>query len=308
MTWIERYFYAPSKGQKLLAYALLPVSFIYGSVARLKRALAPYEDLKIPIISIGNLVVGGSGKTPFILEIAQMLQTLHVGIVSRGYGRASKGLVVVSERGEVLVSPKEAGDEAFLCASRLKASVVVSVDRKAGILKAKELGAQVILLDDGFRFNYKKLNIVLKPERAPYFNFVLPSGAYREFFGDYKEADLLLQEGKDYTRKVWVRDPSPRMLLVSAIANPSRLDPYLPEVVGKLYFKDHAYFDQTLLQKAFEQHGATSLLVTTKDAVKLLDCPLPLSVLELSLNISKTHLETICHYANTCSCGASVRK
>ncbi|MFC3847681.1 tetraacyldisaccharide 4'-kinase [Helicobacter baculiformis] len=296
MTWIERYFYTPSTGQKLLAYTLLPISLIYGGVATLKRALAPYEDLGVPIISIGNLVVGGSGKTPLILEIAKALESLHVGIVSRGYGRNSRGLVVVSERGDILVSQEEAGDEAFLCASRLRASVVVSTNRKAGVLKAKDLGAQVILLDDGFRFNFKKLNVVLKPERAPFFNFVLPSGAYREFLHAYKKADLLLQEGRDYTRKAWVSNPSPRMLLVTAIANPSRLDPYLPPVVGKLYFKDHARFGRRALEKAFAQYGATSLLVTTKDAVKLLDCSLPLSVLELQLQINSMYQEAILAY------------
>ncbi|WP_104750935.1 tetraacyldisaccharide 4'-kinase [Helicobacter salomonis] len=306
MTWIERYFYTPTRGQKLLAYMLLPVSLIYGGIATLKRALAPYEDLEIPIISIGNLVVGGSGKTPFILELGKILEPLHVGVVSRGYGRTSKGLVVVSERGHLLVEQREAGDEAFLCASRLKASVVVSADRRAGILRAKELGAQVILLDDGFRFNFKKLNIVLKPERAPYFDFVLPSGAYREFLRGYKKADLLLQEGKDYTRQVWVSSPSPRMLLVTAIANPSRLDSYLPEVVGKLYFKDHAYFDQQTLQKAFRAHKATSLLVTTKDAVKLQDCSLPLSILELKLQIQAQHLQNICDYVCQIQAGLQV--
>ncbi|WP_120944930.1 tetraacyldisaccharide 4'-kinase [Helicobacter labacensis] len=298
MTWIENYFYAPSLPQKILAYTLYPFSLVYGGVATIKRALAPYEDLGLPIISVGNLVVGGSGKTPFILEIAKALEPLHVGVVSRGYKRASRGLVVVSQRAQVLVPQECAGDEAYLYALNLKASVIVSADRKAGVLKAKALGAQVVLLDDGFRFNFKKLNIVLQPARAPYFNFVLPSGAFREFPRNYSQADMLLQEGRDYTRQVWVRDPTPRMILVSAIANPSRLDPFLPaQVVHKLYFRDHARFDLRVLEQAYQAHQATSLLVTTKDAVKLRDCPLPLSVLELSLEIAPAYKQAILDYA-----------
>ncbi|WP_121021342.1 tetraacyldisaccharide 4'-kinase [Helicobacter vulpis] len=300
MTWIERYFYAPSLSQKILAHALYPFSLVYGGVATLKRALTPYEDLGVPIISVGNLVVGGSGKTPFILEIAKALEPLHVGVVSRGYKRASKGLVVVSERAQLRVSQEYAGDEAYLYALNLNASVVVSANRKAGVLKAKQLGAQVVLLDDGFRFNFKKLNIVLQPEHPPYFNFVLPSGAFREFPCHYSQADMLLQEGRDYTRQVWVRSPTPRMILVTAIANPRRLDPFLPkQVVHKLYFRDHARFDIRTLEQAYQAHQATSLLVTTKDAVKLSACPLPLSVLELQLTIAPLYKQAILAYAQT---------
>ncbi|WP_104740424.1 tetraacyldisaccharide 4'-kinase [Helicobacter bizzozeronii] len=301
MTWLERYFYAPSLSQKILAYSLYPISLIYSQIATLKRALAHYEDLHVPIISVGNLIAGGSGKTPFILEIAQDLAPLyHVGVVSRGYGRSSQGCQVVSLQGEVLIPQIQAGDEAFLLATQLKkASVVVSVDRKEGILQAKQLGTQVVLLDDGFRFAFKKLNIVLKPKLKPYFDFCLPSGIYREPVSCYDLADLLIEEGLDYQREVKLLCPSPRMLLVSAIAHPSRLDPYLPPVVGKLYFKDHARFDLDLLQKAFKKHGATSLLVTPKDAVKLADCPLPLSVLDLRLLIKPAIKAKILEYVKT---------
>ncbi|TSA86240.1 tetraacyldisaccharide 4'-kinase [Helicobacter mehlei] len=301
MTWLERYFYAPSLSQKILAYSLYPISLIYTQIATLKRTLAHYEDLHIPIISVGNLIAGGSGKTPFILEIAQDLAPhYHVGVISRGYGRGSQGCQVVSLQGEVLIPQIQAGDEAFLLATQLKkASVIVSVDRKEGILQAKQLGAQVVLLDDGFRFAFKKLNIVLKPAHKPYFDFCLPSGIYREPVSCYDLADLLIEEGLDYRREVKLLCPSPRMLLVSAIAHPSRLDPYLPPVVGKLYFKDHARFDLCLLQKAFKEHGATSLLVTSKDAVKLADCPLPLSVLDLRLLIEPAIKAKILGYVKT---------
>lgn len=298
MTWLERYFYCPSLWQKALAYSLCPFALLYAQTATLKRSLAHYEDLHIPIISVGNLIAGGSGKTPFVLEIAKDLAPhYHVGVLSRGYGRTSCGCVVVSHKGEILVTQPQAGDEAFLLATQLKrASVLVSVDRKQGILQAKQLDCKVVLLDDGFRFAFKKLNILLKPQLQPYFDFCLPSGIYREPVGCYGLADLLVQEGLDYVREVKVLYPSPRMLLATAIANPSRLDAYLPPVVGKLYFRDHAKFDMALLQRAFEQHQATSLLVTAKDAIKLSDCPLPLSVLDLCLHIKPAIKARILEY------------
>ncbi|WP_053825412.1 tetraacyldisaccharide 4'-kinase [Helicobacter heilmannii] len=298
MTWLERYFYAPTLCQKALAYTLSPLSFIYETIATIKRQSAPFEDLNIPIISVGNLVAGGSGKTPFILALVQVLAPLYkVVVVSRGYGRASRGLVVVSRGGRVLVEQERAGDEAFLIASKLNTcGVVVSEKRKEGVLEAKKMGAQVVLLDDGFRFNFKKLNIVLKPALKPYFDFCLPSGIYRESPKCYALADLVLQEGIDYTRHTQLLNPTQRMLLVTAIANPTRLDPFLPPLVGKLYFKDHATFDFKRLECAYQEHSATSLLVTAKDAVKLTNCSLPLSLLDLHLEIAPQILKQILDY------------
>ncbi|MCQ2950406.1 tetraacyldisaccharide 4'-kinase [Helicobacter pylori] len=294
--FLERYFYDPTLLQKGLIFALYPFSLIYQAIATLKRKIAKKHDFKIPIISIGNLIAGGSGKTPFILEIAPRYQ--EVAIVSRGYQRDSKGLVVVSVKGNILVPQKTAGDEAYLLALNLKqASVIVSEKRELGVLKALELGAKIVFLDDGFRFNFNQFNALLKPKVPPYYPFCLPSGLYRENIESYKEAHLVVTEDKDYQRITSIAHPTKRMLLVTAIANPSRLDAFLPkEVVKKLYFRDHASFDLELLEKEFYQNNATSLLVTSKDLVKLQDCNLPLSVLDLKLEICPKVLEKIDRY------------
>lgn len=284
MRFIDSYFYNPSFAQKLLTFALLPVSLLYGISATLRRKCSKYYDFGIPIISVGNLIVGGSGKTPFIIEIAKSYS--HSAIISRGYKRKSKGLVVVSHNGEILCTQPQAGDEAYLLAKSLpNASVIVSKDRKQAIYKAKELGAKYIFLDDGFRFHFKKLNIVLQPKLQPYFPFLLPSGMYREMPYLYKYADLLVREGEEYTREVFVENPTPRMLLLTAIANPSRLDEFLPSVVGKITLQDHSTFDAPTLQQYMQQYNATSLLVTSKDEVKLENMGFPLSVLRLRLHI-----------------------
>ncbi|GAA7492385.1 tetraacyldisaccharide 4'-kinase [Helicobacter pylori] len=305
--FLERYFYDPTLLQKGLIFALYPFSLIYQFIATIKRKTAKKHDFKIPIISIGNLIAGGSGKTPFILEIAPRYQ--EVAVVSRGYQRDSKGLVVVSVKGNILVPQKTAGDEAYLLALNLKqASVIVSEKRELGVLKALELGSKIVFLDDGFRFNFNQFNALLKPKVPPYYPFCLPSGLYRESVNSYKEAHLVVTEDKDYQRITSIAHPTKRMLLVTAIANPSRLDAFLPkEVVKKLYFRDHSPFDLELLEKEFHNNNATSLLVTSKDLVKLQDCKLPLSVLDLKLEICPKVLEEIDRYILSYPCNTKER-
>ncbi len=284
MRFIDRYFYKPNFLHICLAFILIPISLFYLIVATLRRKCAKYYDFKIPIISVGNLIVGGSGKTPFLCEIAKDFD--NVAVISRGYKRKSKGLVVVSKHGELCATQEQSGDEAYLIALTLKnATIIVSKDRVAGILEAQKLGANIIFLDDGFRFNFKKLSIVLSPKLEPFFKLPLPSGIYRE--NPFAKGDLMLKEGVDYTREVGVESPTARMLLLTAIANPARLDEFLPQgVIGKILLKDHARFDLDFLRTEFKRKGATSLLVTRKDFVKLSDCELPLSILSLKIHIN----------------------
>ncbi|MBR2111832.1 MAG: tetraacyldisaccharide 4'-kinase [Helicobacter sp.] len=75
MRFIDSYFYNPSFAQKLLSFVLLPVSLLYAISATLRRKCSKYYDFGIPIISVGNLIIGGSGKTPFIIEIAKSYRT-----------------------------------------------------------------------------------------------------------------------------------------------------------------------------------------------------------------------------------------
>ncbi|PAF41586.1 tetraacyldisaccharide 4'-kinase [Helicobacter sp. 11S03491-1] len=295
MRFIDQYFYKPNFWQKILALIVLPISLLYYIAATIRRHIGFLKDFHIPIISVGNLVAGGSGKTPFIIEIAKDYQ--DVAIISRGYKRKSKGLLIVSQKGKILVSQQDAGDEAYLIAKTLThATIIVSKKRVPAIKEAKKLGCKIILLDDGFRFNFKKLNILLKPKLEPYFKFCIPSGIYREKPSLYKSADILATEGIDYQREVKIINPTQRMLLVTAIANPSRLDEYLPNVIGKLTFRDHYVFDINYLQSQAIKQKASSLLVTQKDEVKLQDCPIPLSIMQLRLQINPIIKKKISHY------------
>ena len=285
-----------------------------------------------------RVIKGGSGKTPFIIYLARFLSQKHytqIYIISRGYGRQSKGLVWVAKNGEILQSVLQAGDEPYLIAQNLseqKISLIVCENRKKALQEAIKNGAKIILLDDGFRFGFCKFDIILRPKIKPYFRFCLPSGIYREspkIYNQYQtpqsnnqhsnqrnqpdknerktyqknvvlQNGIVLQEGVDFVRKVTVQNPSEKMLLLSGIANPSRLEEFLQNhaqnIVAKITLKDHARFDKNQVKKWLDSTNATSILTTQKDAVKLESFGFPLSIMKLDLEVSKEALKPIINY------------
>jgi tetraacyldisaccharide 4'-kinase len=277
--------------QKVLVRLLAPLSFIYSLFATrsfVKKSLAQNKfDAEIPVISVGNLIVGGSGKTPLTAAIARFFYDRGVGkiaIVSRGYKRKSKNLIVLDEKSDF----NYAGDEAILYRELLpKAIVIVSRDRKLGITKAKELGAEMIFLDDGFRHkDILKTDILIKPAPEPANNFCLPAGYYRLPKNFYKFADFIAVEGEDFNRIVKVENGAEKMILITAIARSNRLDKFLPQnVIAKYSFPDHSAFDFEHIKSLMRFHGADAILVTQKDLVKLagFDAPIALLKLEIAL-------------------------
>lgn len=271
----------------------LPISILWAVFMIVRRFLAIRENFEIPIISIGNLQIGGTGKTPFIIELASNFKNAY--IVSRGYGRKSNGLIQVSKNGKLFSDVNASGDEAYLMAVSInKSNVIVSEDRRAGIEFAKVQGADVIFLDDGFnQINIEKFEILLKPSKVTNY-FPIPSGPFREPFWYEKKADIVAQEDIDFKRVVTFENLTPSMILVTAIANPARLDRFLPKgVVQKYYFDDHAYFNKEKLLELLAQNGAMSLLVTEKDAVKMSSFKLPISKMRLKLEIKQSIMKKI---------------
>ncbi len=285
--FVEEMFFAPKWYHYVLMVLLFPLSLLYGTVMFLRRVLGSKKRFSIPIVSVGNLQVGGSGKTPFVIALAERYE--GVTVIARGYGRQSRGLVAVSYRGKVVVDVKQSGDEAMLMARSLpEASVIVSEQRELAIEMAMREGAKLIVLDDGFnRVEIEKFEILLEPACLP--NILpFPAGPMREFAWSKKFADIVAKEGKDFSREVAYENLTEKMLLVTAISQPHRLDAYLPEgVVGKVYLADHAYFDEAKLYEQMQAYGATSLLVTQKDSVKMEGFKLPLSLMKLKLEIDE---------------------
>ena len=191
---IERNLYDPSPAWLALGVILAPLSLLYTLIVCLKRLFAKPQKFKIPIISVGNLTLGGSGKTPLVRALfKEFNRELKTCIILRGYGRKSRGLLEVALGGRVLCDVRQSGDEAMEYALFLRgANVIVSEDRAAGILRAQTLGFELVILDDGFsKFNISKFDILLRPRYAPKLPFCLPFAAYRypPFF--YKFADFI---------------------------------------------------------------------------------------------------------------------
>lgn len=164
-----------------------------------RRGTLKRKRLHRPVLSVGNLAFGGTGKTPFTLRLAQELldRGLKVSILSRGYGRQTHGLVPVSDGAQLLTGVREAGDEVFLLARSLpKACVTACGDRyAAGIFAEEEHGVDVHLLDDGFQHHrlHRDFDIVLMAGDDD-----LAAGRWREPLVTLGLADVLVLTGEAF--------------------------------------------------------------------------------------------------------------
>ncbi len=193
-----------------LLLILFLASFFYGLAIGARNllfriGLLESRSLSCPVISIGNLTVGGTGKTPIVMHLAAMLKEMgrHPAILSRGYGGTTKAPVnVVSTVDHVLSSPEEGGDEPYLMAMSLK-NVPVLTGRSrflTGSYAYEQLGADTILLDDGFQHRQltRNLNIALLKADAPFGNgFLIPRGPLRETQRALNRADAVILTGAD---------------------------------------------------------------------------------------------------------------
>jgi tetraacyldisaccharide 4'-kinase len=158
------------------------------------------KHLPCKVISIGNVVVGGSGKTPATIAIARLLKEhtdLKIAIASRGYRSKSKGYAVVSDGEKILLNPDEAGDEPYLIGQSLPdIPVVIGRDRfESGLMAVKNWGTQIVILDDGFQYLRLKrdVNIITMDSTKPFgFEHILPGGYLREPLSTLKNADIIL--------------------------------------------------------------------------------------------------------------------
>ncbi|MBY0539912.1 MAG: tetraacyldisaccharide 4'-kinase [Campylobacterales bacterium] len=292
--WIEDYLFFPNTFQKIISFLLLPLTFVYMLIILTKRAMAKPIEFGIPIISVGNIIVGGSGKTPITIKLASKYQ--NACVILRGYGRNSKGLYVVSLNGKILKDVKTSGDEAMLLANSLSnATIIVSENRVKAILKAKELGCKIIFLDDGFsKYQISKFNILLRPKDEPTNIFCLPSGGYREPKGFYAQANIELLEGTDFKRVISIKKdekvcelPS-KTILITAISKPKRLLEFLPKDIKMISFPDHYAFTKDDILKIQNEYKNYAFVTTGKDFVKLKEFDMPnLYLMDLDIKINE---------------------
>ncbi|MBU4344891.1 MAG: tetraacyldisaccharide 4'-kinase [Desulfobacteraceae bacterium] len=200
---------------------LFIISLAYGYAVKLREfcykiGIVKSKRLLCAVISIGNITVGGTGKTPMTIKVAQIIRRLgyKVAIISRGYkGGAEKTGGIVSNGHTILMESDKAGDEPFMMASKLKdIPVVVGQNRyKAGWLAIKEFDPDVIVLDDAFQhLNLKRdIDIVLLDCEHPFGNaHLLPRGILREPISALKRSDAFVltrfDSVSDYIRQAAV--------------------------------------------------------------------------------------------------------
>lgn len=206
-----------------LLVLLLPLSLLFAVVVALRRAAyrsGLLRSIRVtrPTIVIGNITAGGTGKTPFVIWLAALLQAkgLRVGIVLRGYGGTSAQWPREVDAG---TSSEQVGDEAVLLATRTGAIVVAGPDRVAAAWRVIELGADVVLSDDGLQ-HYRlarDLEIAVMDEYRGLGNrLLLPAGPLREPASRLNSVDLLVRTQRASTMPQAGADLSSRQIVVKA--------------------------------------------------------------------------------------------
>lgn len=292
-----------------------PLSAIYGGVVGARNRLYDAKVLRArrldgPVVSVGNLSAGGSGKTPFVLLLGEMLKARGVkfDVLTRGYGRKSKGVLLVDPAG----LPQQFGDEPLLIARKLEVPVVVGEDRyAAGRYAESRFGAQFHLLDDGFQHRAlgRDFDIVLvTPQDTG--DRLLPAGRLREPPESLRRADAVVLtsgaageafpiEGRlawRVRRAIVPKNVPPRPVVFCGIARPQNFALQLRtaniEPAAEAFYRDHHAYDERDIREllALKQKSEAGGFVTTeKDAVNLgpyLSSLEPISVVAVRMELA----------------------
>jgi tetraacyldisaccharide 4'-kinase len=294
---------------------LNPLSAIYGGVVGARNVLYDRRvfrarRLQGAVISVGNLSAGGSGKTPFVILLGELLKArgIEFDVLSRGYGRESRGVRLVDPAG----LPREFGDEPLLIARKVQVPVIVGEDRyQAGQFAESRFGPQLHLLDDGFQHRAlaRDFDIVLvTPQDAG--DQLLPSGRLREPLSSLRRADAVVLasgasaesfplEGKmvwRVRRGIVPKDVPPRPVVFCGIARPQNFVLQLRaaniEPVAEAFYRDHHPYEEKDIRELLalkQRSGAGGFVTTEKDAVNLggyLSALQPLAVVPVKMELS----------------------
>jgi len=309
---------------------LAPLGAAYGAAGRLRvglyrRGFLARHRLRGPVISVGNLSVGGSGKTPVVALVAALLVEggRPVAVLSRGYGGTFSGdALVVSDGSTLLASAREAGDEPVMLARQLPGAVVAVGRRRdvVGRVVEERFGPRVHLLDDGFQHLRLQRDLdLLCASAADFADRPLPAGRLREWPSAAARADAVLLTGDaasappgwpaervftvrrrvvGFFDRAGAACPPPECpWLLSGIARPERLEQDVEAqgagrlgVLGASTFPDHHWFsagDLDGVARAAHLAGADSIVTTAKDLERLPPAwePEPLRVLRIAAEV-----------------------
>jgi len=293
-----------------------PLAGIYAAASGLRNRLYDRGSLRSrklgrPVVSVGNLSTGGAGKTPFVIALGELLKWRGVSfdVLSRGYGRRTRGVLVVEPDG----AAADFGDEPLLIARKLGVPVIVGESRyEAGLLAEKKFDSQLHILDDGFQHRSlaRDFDIVLVTGQD-FDDGLLPSGRLREPLCSLARADAIVVatdvpatrpelSGRliwRMTRQIAIPDPPRSPIVFCGIARPEqffaqvRAAGVLP--AAEVKFRDHHGYDRDDIQAliaARRDCGAGGFLTTAKDEINLAPerhLLEPLAIASLSLQIEK---------------------
>jgi tetraacyldisaccharide 4'-kinase len=277
-----------------------PLTGLYGAATALRntlfdRGVISSRQLEQPVVSVGNLSVGGSGKTPFVIALGELLKArgIRFDVLSRGYGRKTRGVLLVETNGNAA----DFGDEPLLIARRLGVPVIVGESRyDAGRVAEQKFHPQLHILDDGFQHRslVRDFDIVLMTE-SDFDDKMLPLGRLRESLSSLQRADAI----------VLPRDFSPQEMAIKSFALQGKLiwritreivtpaAPIAPIVfcgiarpqqffaqvraagitpAAEIEFRDHHAYRRSDIERLLAMRGrlgAGGFLTTEKDAVNL---------------------------------------
>ncbi len=182
----------------MLKYLLYPFTIIYYLLSELNRLLTKSKKLYKPVISIGNITWGGSGKTPMTIEVAKYILSLGKMpvILSRGYARKNKEIknVIVRDTDKIISDIEDSGDEPYMMAKLVNCPIIIGANRFESANLAKQFNPDIFILDDGFQHwkLQRDLDIVCINSLNPFGNgMTIPSGILREKKSALKRAKIV---------------------------------------------------------------------------------------------------------------------
>ena len=245
-----------------LRILLFPLSISYGVLVHIRNVLFDLGIFKsqrfdVPIISVGNITAGGTGKTPMTMWILNLLKTdfKRIVVVSRGYGRKTKGVIVVSDGEGTITTAEEGGDEPVLIARKCpQYPVVVAEKRSQAIKKAlSDYQPDLILLDDAFqhRWVYRHCDIVLINAGGKiHREYLLPLGNLREPLKSIIRADIII-----LTKIDGEIDPNDKTLLEKSHFKTIFYSKFLPDIFVNLDLRVTTKIDELKGQKVIAFAG-----------------------------------------------------
>jgi len=280
-----------------------PLSAIFGAGVAVRNALYDRGILKTrrlacPVISVGNISVGGSGKTPFVIALGRLLKErgIEFDVLSRGYGRRGTGVAIVDPNG----SPEQFGDESLLIARKLQVPVIVGESRyEAGLLAERRFTPRLHLLDDGFQHRqlHRDFDIVMLGA-DDFRDTLLPVGRLREPVSSLRRAGAVMTfDGTTFPakpiwagrRQVTVPATEGRMIAFCGIARPGQFFDQLKEAGTKIadavVFPDHHRYtkhDVSRLLSLKSRARAGAFITTEKDFINLGAISEPLQPLHIA--------------------------